>query len=101
MMTPKVSFRIGSSMGCRYRSEEHTSELQSHSDIVCRLLLEKNCMRSNTRVGSWGLGAWGPSGALGTTLQSAEFNSGIPFFFLKNPATPETNPFPLPDSIPF
>src|SRR5438034_7922681 len=25
---------------CR-RSEEHTSELQSHSDLVCRLLLEK------------------------------------------------------------
>src|SRR5947207_8666778 len=24
------------------RSEEHTSELQSHSDLVCRLLLEKN-----------------------------------------------------------
>src|SRR5947207_6627466 len=24
-----------------FRSEEHTSELQSHSDIVCRLLLEK------------------------------------------------------------
>src|SRR5438034_7377178 len=27
------------------RSEEHTSELQSHSDLVCRLLLEKK----NTR----------------------------------------------------
>src|SRR5438034_819621 len=30
----------------RVRSEEHTSELQSHSDLVCRLLLEKkktNC----------------------------------------------------------
>src|SRR5438034_1509877 len=28
---------------CRSRrSEEHTSELQSHSDLVCRLLLEKN-----------------------------------------------------------
>src|SRR5215204_5404980 len=27
---------------CRsLRSEEHTSELQSHSDLVCRLLLEK------------------------------------------------------------
>src|SRR5438034_3457221 len=26
-------------MSCR--SEEHTSELQSHSDLVCRLLLEK------------------------------------------------------------
>src|SRR5438034_2255232 len=25
----------------RLRSEEHTSELQSHSELVCRLLLEK------------------------------------------------------------
>src|SRR5437773_7830480 len=25
----------------RWRSEEHTSELQSHHDLVCRLLLEK------------------------------------------------------------
>src|SRR5437667_7490774 len=24
-----------------FRSEEHTSELQSHHDLVCRLLLEK------------------------------------------------------------
>src|SRR5947207_6530982 len=28
-------------MGRLLRSEEHTSELQSHSDLVCRLLLEK------------------------------------------------------------
>src|SRR5260221_2767334 len=27
--------------GKPWRSEEHTSELQSHSDLVCRLLLEK------------------------------------------------------------
>src|SRR5438034_8692511 len=27
------------------RSEEHTSELQSHSDLVCRLLLEKKKRR--------------------------------------------------------
>src|SRR5260221_8626922 len=27
--------------GQSLRSEEHTSELQSHSDLVCRLLLEK------------------------------------------------------------
>src|SRR5947207_11438813 len=27
------------------RSEEHTSELQSHSDLVCRLLLEKKSGR--------------------------------------------------------
>src|SRR5260221_13185317 len=30
------------------RSEEHTSELQSHSDLVCRLLLEKKKKNSNT-----------------------------------------------------
>src|SRR5438034_158504 len=29
------------SRGSSMRSEEHTSELQSHSDLVCRLLLEK------------------------------------------------------------
>src|SRR2546421_8167164 len=29
-----------SQTGC-HRSEEHTSELQSRSDLVCRLLLEK------------------------------------------------------------
>src|SRR5260221_2432469 len=30
------------------RSEEHTSELQSHSDLVCRLLLEKKTKRRTT-----------------------------------------------------
>src|SRR5438034_1673599 len=29
------------------RSEEHTSELQSHSDLVCRLLLEKKKKTKN------------------------------------------------------
>src|SRR5437773_2853465 len=33
--TPRSVARYGS------RSEEHTSELQSHHDLVCRLLLEK------------------------------------------------------------
>src|SRR5260221_4858695 len=32
---------------CPSRSEEHTSELQSHSDLVCRLLLEK---KKNSQV---------------------------------------------------
>src|SRR5437773_6324369 len=30
----------------RGRSEEHTSELQSHHDLVCRLLLEKKTKRA-------------------------------------------------------
>src|SRR5438132_8873567 len=33
--------RIGRPIRRILRSEEHTSELQSHSDLVCRLLLEK------------------------------------------------------------
>src|SRR5260221_1786705 len=33
------------------RSEEHTSELQPHSDLVCRLLLEKKkCRRTDIRT---------------------------------------------------
>src|SRR2546430_3844620 len=32
------------------RSEEHTSELQSQSNLVCRLLLEKKKKNINTRV---------------------------------------------------
>src|SRR5260221_3462775 len=31
------------------RSEEHTSELQSHSDLVCRLLLEKKKKNIDSR----------------------------------------------------
>src|SRR5215204_7720475 len=34
-------FSGGTSWLSSPRSEEHTSELQSHSDLVCRLLLEK------------------------------------------------------------
>src|SRR5438034_6556143 len=34
----------------RERSEEHTSELQSHSDLVCRLLLEKKKKNQHTEV---------------------------------------------------
>src|SRR5438034_2458162 len=42
------------------RSEEHTSELQSHSDLVCRLLLEKKkkiqiCMRHAAPLVSWSI----------------------------------------------
>src|SRR2546430_11261716 len=34
-------------LGISQRSEEHTSELQSQSNIVCRLLLEKKNNRRN------------------------------------------------------
>src|SRR3970282_2708128 len=35
----------------RGRSEEHTSELQSHHDLVCRLLLEKKKTKILRRTG--------------------------------------------------
>src|SRR5437588_7306856 len=34
------------------RSEEHTSELQSHSDLVCRLLLEKKKKKKTQKTKS-------------------------------------------------
>src|SRR5260370_14250084 len=34
------------------RSEEHTSELQSHLNLVCRLLLEKKKKTKNTKNSS-------------------------------------------------
>src|SRR5690349_22779306 len=44
--------RIGTKGSCTMRarrSEEHTSELQSRRDLVCRLLLEKKKKRMNYR----------------------------------------------------
>src|SRR5438034_6951025 len=38
--------------GLQGRSEEHTSELQSHSDLVCRLLLEKKNKNMNPKQSS-------------------------------------------------
>src|SRR5438309_11029570 len=38
------------SRAARYRSEEHTSELQSQFHLVCRLLLEKKKKKKNGRA---------------------------------------------------
>src|SRR5688572_32266073 len=38
---PKQSRQTRPCLTSRHRSEEHTSELQSQSNLVCRLLLEK------------------------------------------------------------
>src|SRR2546421_7953608 len=46
----RMSSRHSTSTKCRCikrRSEEHTSELQSRSDLVCRLLLEKKKKTQN------------------------------------------------------
>src|SRR5436309_6446036 len=48
----RSSTRAGRSRSAAWRSEEHTSELQSRENLVCRLLLEKKnrnilCSRFN------------------------------------------------------
>src|SRR5438034_4932123 len=43
---PELLDRV-QALGMDSRSEEHTSELQSHSDLVCRLLLEKKKKKMN------------------------------------------------------
>src|SRR2546421_5798875 len=47
---PQAVFRLDGAVDAgvsAHRSEEHTSELQSRSDLVCRLLLEK---KKNTKI---------------------------------------------------
>src|SRR5207237_5019822 len=44
-MTGDLAARTGRLVAERHRSEEHTSELQSHLNLVCRLLLEKKNKR--------------------------------------------------------
>src|SRR5438132_2267044 len=51
------------------RSEEHTSELQSHSDLVCRLLLEK---KKNLAAGAR------EPGPLEADLAELRAESGVP-----------------------
>src|SRR5438034_7525446 len=59
-------------IGANDRSEEHTSELQSHSDIVCRLLLEKKNINSlPLRVREW------LSRNSGELIQAQPGNSGL------------------------
>src|SRR2546421_1590417 len=41
------AFSFGFVVSRLRRSEEHTSELQSRSDLVCRLLLEKKKLKIN------------------------------------------------------
>ena len=43
-----IYYGLANALGVISRSEEHTSELQSRFDLVCRLLLEKKKKHNNT-----------------------------------------------------
>src|SRR5260370_15512679 len=50
LLEPSVSYALGVVLAVTpERSEEHTSELQSHLNLVCRLLLEKKKKQKQER----------------------------------------------------
>src|SRR3954466_1406827 len=95
------------------RSEEHTSELQSHDNLVCRLLLEKKNQEGNA------LTARAPGRARARGRESlqlrlhAKVSTGMRwsrsphlsaryrfFFFFNDTAPPEISPLSLHDALP-
>src|SRR3954449_4814343 len=96
------------------RSEEHTSELQSHSHLVCRLLLEKNKdekveQPADGQVEHPVLERHAPrqeQGAApgdlpcGHSLLAYPPDALVTLFFFKDPATPEISPLSLHAAFP-
>src|SRR5690606_42027660 len=48
-----IEVDLGDGNAAEQRSEEHTSELQSRENLVCRLLLEKKKKRETRSVTAW------------------------------------------------
>src|ERR1022692_1511581 len=97
--------------GYDHRSEEHTSELQSPCNLVCRLLLEKKkktaasdplveaaCLRTCSRQGT----PQRSSSASQDLLLSPSGWGGLIclFFFFNDTATPEIYTLSLHDALP-
>src|ERR1022692_915218 len=80
----------------RLRSEEHTSELQSPCNLVCRLLLEKEDQRLELVLAPAALDGL-TDGQL--TLHKLVAYRPV-FFFFNDTATPEIYPLSLHDPLP-
>src|SRR3954464_13813375 len=92
---------------CALRSEEHTSELQSHDNLVCRLLLEKTSHVVEHPHGHVGgdylIEHLRDRGGLGAAVGAGAEHVTEPeylLFFLNDGATPEISPLPLPRPLP-
>src|SRR3954466_15859628 len=96
------------------RSEEHTSELQSHDNLVCRLLLEKKTTTRRDRAHA-GVALTGRPGAHASRAQPSARRSTRPragsvrplartvapfFFFFNDTAPTEISPLSLHDALP-
>src|SRR3954466_13457798 len=96
------------------RSEEHTSELQSHDNLVCRLLLEKKQHRVRCPPPAHGRGprpgpppapggaraADGGEGREPAAAEEAGVAQVVTDFFLKNTDAPELATLSLPAPLP-
>src|ERR1019366_3461301 len=96
------------------RSEEHTSELQSLTNLVCRLLLEKKKQDDlyfqlsppehyEPRNQSVKVETYGPSKLYVTWVRElchTRYNQILVFFFFNDTATPEIYPLSLHDALP-
>src|SRR3954463_5900948 len=99
---------------CALRSEEHTSELQSHDNLVCRLLLEQKKVpqlpTGPQRTHSMGpvvlerLRAGGSRTSTCLSAQSRPTTSDSmtrnTFFFFNDAGTTESHTLPPPDFLP-
>src|SRR4051795_598549 len=104
---PSLEFR-------RVRSEEHTSELQSHSHLVCRLLLEKKKKETRPDSGAQqhsrherhreGGRASGPAPrppmSSPSPISRLVLLGLVFFFFYKPPPPTDSPPFPPPPPLP-
>src|SRR3954449_1042826 len=78
------------------RSEEHTSELQSHSHLVCRLLLD---YKEQDPITVYNLELRLPVAEKPGALDGL-VGTPAPLFFLKDSAPPEIFPFPPHPPLP-
>src|SRR3954470_12039516 len=84
------------------RSEEHTSELQSRRDLVCRLLLEKtrrSRRRSSARARTWWHATTSCLRGRAATWRRRSGSRSSSFFF-NDTATTEIYPLSLHDALP-
>src|SRR4051795_368057 len=96
------------------RSEEHTSELQSHSHLVCRLLLEKKKTQMRLKTENMDHTNHGrscdmaPQHTTRNSTHSSPPRSPSPpsalinflFFFFRTAPPPEISPLPPPAPFP-
>src|SRR6201994_2258761 len=86
------------------RSEEHTSELQSQSNLVCRLLLEKNILDrvdppARRHIG-YGEKAVGDLRERDEGAERGRRDHLASYFFFNNAAPPDFPPLPHQSALP-